>query len=478
MKKIICLFLILIFVSPSLILAADKAETETQDDKGQEDETTKELEAISAPGLTDDMPEPIKKKLIIKRGGWFSSTLRKYRNTDNDNGNTDNLKSSWQNDLRLWMWMTYLKKYTLYFMFRNTDIDRNTGTGYTGIGDDNEGPYLDMGYVSGNINIKNIKIGAKLGRQFFSIGRGIAFSGVHDGIELNVRPKNLYIKSIFALSNPKDNNLDQSVPEYDKKEDRFYAGLEASFTRFYPIIFYLYGIAQRDMQDNHPGLTAQRFQYHSQYVGIGLDKQVRRGLSYWVEFIKEWGRTYNDSSYVAPTRCKIDAWAIDTGARYILNMPMNPTIECEYALGSGDPDRTDVVDTDPGGNQYGNDNNFSYYGYFGTGYALAGRLSNLELLKVQVGFTPLEKMKFAKDIDMGIKFFLYRKHRARGAIYDTQASQAHNDVGKEINLFAYWEPNDKFYMNFRFGVFYPGAAFPETTNDNTRYFLTRATFKF
>jgi hypothetical protein len=211
---------------------------------------------------------------------------------------------------------------------------------------------------------------------------------------------------------------------------------------------------------------------------MGIDRRSKKSLSYWLEVIKEWGRDFNDRTYVNPQRTKIDAWAMDIGTRYIFPVPTHPSLELEYAFGSGDPDRTDVVDTRSGGNRFGEDNNFSYYGYFATGYALAGRLSNLRLVKIQAGFTPFERTKLGKDIAIGAKVFLYRKHRAEGPIYDSQATEANEDIGKEFDLFLYWEPNSSFYMNLRFGIFYPGDAYPETTNSNTKYLLTRATFKF
>src|SRR3989338_805279 len=128
MKKTFCLILIFILTTTYLSFAAE--ETQTQDDKGQEFEKTKELEKIA-------VPKPAVERFVIEYGGWLSSTIRKYKNTDNDNPDTDNLKRSWEQDIRLWLWMTYLNKYTAYLRIRDTNIDRITGSGYTGIGNDN-----------------------------------------------------------------------------------------------------------------------------------------------------------------------------------------------------------------------------------------------------------------------------------------------------------------------------------------------------
>ncbi|HOX54929.1 MAG: alginate export family protein [Candidatus Omnitrophica bacterium] len=469
-KKQALFFLMLSFVFLPQTFAEDDTR-QLQDAKAQEDEKTKELERISA-------PVPVKEKLAVKYGFWASSTFRQYTDFDNNKDLEDTLKESMEEDLRFWIWATYLQKHSIYLRFRNLYIDRDAGSGYTGIGSDNEGPYVDMAYLVDSMNLGNIKIGTKIGRQFFTIGRGIAFSGTHDGLEIDFTPPDFYLKTLIAHSNPKDDNIDLSVPEYDKKENRIYLGTELSYTRFYPNIFYVYGLIQRDRQEKYPAGTSQNYRYDSQYLGFGVDKQSRKGWSYWSEVIKEWGADYNDTTYVNPRKSEIDAWAVDLGTRYMLSLPLLPTFEAEYAFGSGDTDRTDVTDTKPGGNQTGDDKNFSYYGYFGTGYALAGRLSNLEQLKLQFGITPLMNKKFAKSIDVGAKLYFYRKAEAEGPIYDTQATQHDKDVGKELNLFLYWEPSDNLYLNIKYGIFYPGEAFSSNANSNTKYFLARATLKF
>lgn len=448
------------------------AATQTVDDKRQEEEKQKELERISVLKLAQ-------KWFRLQFGGWESISWRNYKNLDNANPTEDTLKASLENDLRLWLWAASLSGYSVYFRVKQSYTTRRAGSGYTGVGDDYSGPALDMGYLMQDVNWRGINFYTKIGRQYFYLGRGIAFSGAHDGITVKLEPKNFYIKAIAAHSNSADDNLDTSVPNYDKKESRYYYGLEAAYIGFFPLTIYTYGFIQRDAADENPDDTSnQSFLYNSEYLGFGLDGKEKKGIEYWLEVVKEWGHTFNDTTYVPGDKAGIDAWGLDLGSRYTFNLNMHPALEFEYAYGSGDKDRGSVTDTQNGGNRYGKDRNFSYYGYFATGYALASRLSNLSAVKIETTITPFEKIKIAKDIDIGFKYYIYRKAKADGAIYDTQATNDNSDVGREVDAYLYWKPIDKFYLSTQYGIFYPGKAYPDTKNDPTQYLLVRATLTF
>ncbi len=446
-----------------------KAEEER---KRQEEEKVRELEVISA-------LKPSLKKLYIQFGGFESASWRNYKNLDNNNPTEDTFKSSLENDLRFWLWLSSVSGYSVYLRMKQSYTTVRAGSDYTGIGDDYAGPFLDMGYIMWDVNWDEANFNTKLGRQYFYLGRGIAYSGVQDGVMLNLKPKNFYIKALASHSNPGDDNLDLSVPNYDKKENRYYYGIEAAYTGFAPHTLYAFGLVQHDASDENPDPSSnQSYRYNSQYLGVGLDNRTTGGLEYWLEFIKEWGTTFNDTAYVPGDKANIDAWAMDFGGRYTFDVSTHPALEFEYAYGSGDKDRTSVTDTKYGGNRYGKDTNFSYYGYFSTGYALASRLSNLALYKLETTITPFENIKFAKDIDIGLKYFIYRKAKSEGVIYDAQATLHNPDIGREIDMYLYWRPSKYFYLSTQYGIFYPGKAYPKSSNDPTQYLLVRSTIAF
>ncbi len=468
-NKIFLSALIVFFVSLRFALAATPL---TPDDKRQEEEKIKELEALSA-------PKPTQKQIFLQFGGWESASWRNYKNLDNDNALEDTLKFSLENDLRLWVWLSSVSGYSAYLRMKQSYTTRRTGSGYSGIGNDYAGPSLDMGYITKDINLSGISFNSSLGRQYFYLGRGIAFSGVHDGGALKLRPKNFSIKAIAAHSNSANDNLDLSVPNYDKKENRYYYGLEAAYVGFFPRTFYAFGLIQHDAADKHPdNASNQSYLYNSQYFGLGMDNRPKNGIEYWLEFLKEWGTTFNDTAVVPGDKADIDGWGMDFGLRHTFNVSTSPALEFEYAYGSGDKDRTSVTDTKNGGNRFGKDTNFSYYGYFATGYALDSRLSNLSLYKLETTLSPFENIRVAKDIDIGFKYFIYRKAKSDGGVYDLQATVSDPDVGNEIDAYLYWKPSERFYCSTQYGIFYPGKAFPDSSNDPTQYFLVRTTITF
>jgi hypothetical protein len=473
-NKIFLFALIVFFTSWQFAVAESIVGTyQLQDEKRQEEEKQRELERLA-------VPKPTKKWFRIQFGGWESITWRNYTDIDNSKSIEDTLKASLENDLRLWAWLSSFTGYSAYFRLKQSYTSRRTGTGYTGIGDDYSGPILDVGYLMCDINLGKVNFNAKLGRQYFYLGRGIVFSGVNDGGMFKLKPKNFYIKAVAAHSNPADQNLDLSAPDYDKNNSRYYYGLEAAYTGFFPLTLYAYGFGQHDSSKEEPtDPTHQRYLYNSQYLGLGLDGKAKKRLEYWLEFIKEWGVDFKDTAIVpAGGKADIDAWGLDCGSRYTLESFMHPSLEFEYAFGSGNKNRTSVTDTKNGGNRLGKDTNFSYYGYFATGYALASRLSNLSVYKVETTITPFEKIKFAKDIDIGFKYYIYKKAKADGGVYDTQATLDNSDIGNEVDAYLYFKPSEKFYVSTQYGIFFPGKAYPENQNDPTQYLLVRATFVF
>ena len=464
MLKRLILFLLL-----GLFLGAQNAQAQISEEEVRisEEETIRELEKAI-------IPPDVWEKLSLRYGGWFNSRFRDYKNLDNDGCDEDNLSSSLSEDLRLWGMLTYSNKHSLYVRLKNYYIHRSTGDGYTGIADDYEGPALDMAYVDLGFGKSKFKIG----RQYLYLGRGIVYAGVHDGVKIDLTSSDFYTKLIFAQTKPDEDNIDMSVPNYEKEGKRYFSGIEVSYLGVPNHAFYLFALAQRDQGDDYPEGETQNYIYDSEYYGLGFEGKRNENLRYWLELIRQTGKSYTDTYYVDLEKKDVDAWALDVGLRYAFDVLTNPYVEIEYAFGSGDEDRTGVTDTEYGGNQYGKDDNFLYFGNFFAGYASFLRLSNLHIWKFDAGFSPFNKTKLGKDITIGSKFFLYRKWHNAGAIYDYDATENNNDIGEEINVYFYWKLNSKVSYSLRYGVFFPGNAYPTTTNNNTKYLSSSLTLKF
>ncbi|MBU2540319.1 MAG: alginate export family protein [Candidatus Omnitrophica bacterium] len=467
---------LILLLCSSLHCSAQSATPEsTEEDKLIEEETTRELKEVVI------KPPPIEKIWSAKLGGWFNSIFRDYTDTDNNAADKDLVSWNWYQDLRLWSRINYRKDYSLYLRLKHSYTRRDTSARSTSYSSDYDGPHLDMAYINISKKDWSIPLDLTLGRQYLFVGRGIAYSNVHYGIKYKTDIKNiLYLKTFTSISGENEYNIDQSVPNYNKTNDRIFAGLELAYSGIKNNIAYGFLLIQKDKNARFPPETpSQSYRYNSEYYGLGLQSNNPKSkLAYWLEVIKEEGSSYTDTASVDLEEKRIDAWLANCGLNYTLKMPLKPRIELEYAYASGDKDRSSVTDTRSGGNLYGNDTNFSYFGSFFSGYALAPRLSNMHIYKLDCTFAPFEKLKFGKEIVCGLKYFRYRKDKKAGGIYDTDATVSNLDIGQEADFYFYWKLRKNIFWSNRYGIFFPGDAYPTTTNNNTKYFYSRFRITF
>ncbi len=462
------------FLSLTSYSLAASAET-TEEQKLIEEENRRELKAISI------KPPSKGEKFSLRFGGWFTSLFRQYTDLDNDAGSKDLTYWILNEDLRLWSQISYQKEYVLYVRLKHLYAHRDIGSLSTSYRSDYEGPHLDMAYININQPKWKIPVDLTLGRQYLFIGRGIAYSNVNLGVKFKTDiGRKAYIKAFLSQADENEDNIDTSVPNYKKTGSRVFAGTELAYSGLKDNLIYGFVLIQRDKNPRFPPETPdQSYRYNSEHYGIGLQSvNPKTRLNYWLEVINEQGRSQVDTVSVSPEEKNIHAWATDAGLNYKFNLPLKPGLEFEYAYGSGDKDRSSVTDTYSGGNRYGADTNFLYFGSFFSGYALAPTLSNLHIYKIDFSFKPFEKFKLGKNIACGVKYFKYRKDKKAGGIYDTEATQSSIDIGQETDAYFYWQIRKNIYWSNRYGVFLPGNAYPSSTNNSTKYFYTRLMITF
>ena len=155
----------------------------------------------------------------------------------------------------------------------------------------------------------------------------------------------------------------------------------------------------------------------------------------------------------------------------------SPQLSLEYALGSGDGDRADVTNTQSG-NLSGHDRNFLYFGYAPTGFALAPRLSNLQMIRAGVEFSPLSRFRTFRHFTIGIDFYRFLKDRSRGGISDTEATEDSMNVGNEVDLSLKWRVLSDVTVSVEYGHFMPGGAYADSTNSSQDFFSIGITHTF
>lgn len=430
------------------------------------------------------------KRWVVDYGGWVNFRYDDYKDDDNDASTSDGLSESLTTDLRFWTKLTlkpppdagYQNVHSLYLRVKDAHVvDRGADTAKHHDYNE-EGPHLDYGYLV--LDLRPVWL--ELGRRYFSVGQGIAYSNVHDGVETMAVLGEWNIKSFASTTLPSEQNIDVSVPGFDEVDHRnffpsfdenhhrnFY-GMEITYLGVRNHGLYLFGVFQDDRTTENPDDRLQDYRYDSVYLGLGSQGKLRTNLHYWAEIIQELGTSYTSFTN---NREKIIALASDIGLSYDLNMYSHPNLTLEYAFGSGDKDRINVTDTIDG-NTEGYDRNFLYFGYLPAGYALGARLSNIHFLKAGTLVKPFEKFRSLRNLSTGMEVYRFYKHRREGGISDFEASRAERDIGWELDFRISWEVFSDLRTTVEYGIFYPGDAYPSVTDAHENYLAMDVTVTF
>ncbi len=415
-------------------------------------------------------------RIVIDYGGWLNFRHDDYDDDDNDSSTVDALDYMFSADFRFWIKTTlkppptasYENEHSLYIRLKDLHVDSQPEDRVGGY--DHDGPHLDYAYVI--LDFRPLWL--EIGRRYFSVGQGIAYGNLNDGVELLVSLQNWNLRSLFARTLPHEDNIDLSIPQGEEKSERFYYGLEATYLGIPNQGIYGYLLVQKDNSKEDPEDPFHDFSYDSEYFGLGAQGKIIPTMHYWAEVIKETGE-----SHVFDTKEKKDvsAWGGDFGITYDLAVYSHPNITVEYGFGSGDEDRISVTDTQDG-NIFGKDRNFLYFGFLPTGYAFAPRLSNIHFLKAGVLLKPLERYPFLRNFTFGMDYYRYYKDKEAGGISDPDTGLSDDDLGSEIDLNISWQILSDLSCTLEYGHFDPGNAFRDSANDSEDYFSVSLTLTF
>ncbi len=473
------LFLSIFFAGLSIVftqpLFCANITPRSEEEKRIEQEKREALEKTEAPLVAEKG-----KTWSIEKGGWFTSLYVYNSEDDNDRRTKDLVRNASYQDLRLWGKLAYKQLASVYLRIKDIYVQRDASDDYTGVGSDNSGPSLDLGYINISLNdFTKTTSNLIIGRQYLSLGRAIAYNDVNDGVQVTAGFSKWNIKAFAAQTRSYEDNIDYSVPGYDKHGDRFFYAAQLDYVGIKNYTIYAYYLIQRDRAKPTPADSTQIYTYNSEYYSLGFTGKVyKEKIDYWAEAIKETGKDYTDASVSALTKTNIDGWGFDCGAAHRFNCWTHPTLDFEYAFGSGDNSRTKVDVTKDGGNISGNDTNFLYFGGIYAGYALAPRLSNIHIYKLGASFIPFEETKIGGNIICGLKYYYYVKAKSQGGISDLEAVENNSNIGQEVDIYTYWKATSNTYLSARGGIFFPGDAYPSTNNDHETYVLLSLTTAF
>lgn len=415
-------------------------------------------------------------RFLFDYGAWLDFRYTNYTDDDNDSNAQDTLRETFEADNRFWMKVNIRppvdsdrdNEHIIYLRLKDLYL-KEFPEDETGVYD-RDGPHLDYAYVVADLRPYKLEVG----RRYFNIGRGIAYSNVSDGFKINYLRPRWNFGVLAARTLPHEDNIDISVPGFSKDSDRYYFAFGVGYAGIRNHQLYGYFLSQRDFSDEDPNDPNQQFTYDSDYWGIGSKGNISPNLSYWTEVIKQSGESY---IFGSDAKSDVDAWAANVGSEYQWDVLGHPRLSFEYAYGSGDSERVSVTDTE-NGNLSSDDNNFLYFGYFPAGYALAPRLSNIHIYRIGAVLNLFERFRKVKDLTFGIDYFWYMKDKSSGGISDFEATADSHDIGNEIDLTVEWQILSDIRLSLNYGHFMPGEAFLDTAKDSEDYFSTSLTFTF
>lgn len=438
------------------------------------DETARRIEEETREKLraTESAKPQSQYRWGLDYGGWVNFLFIDYDDDDNNAALEDTTDYATYLDVRPWIKITFTeigqRQHALYV--RMKDLRSNLSPKETAGGSDHDGPHLDYGYCLLDFS----PLWIKGGRQYFTIGQGLAYSDVNDGVEATLLFPRAKIKGFFAHTLPHQENIDTSIPGYDKSSERNFYGAEYDYTGITSHNLYGFVVVQRDSSDERPQDAEHDYTYDSRYIGAGARGSFPCRVSYWLEGVKESGRSF---IYEGNIKEDIDAWAGILALSYDPDIYSHPSIFFKYAYGSGDKDRVSVTDTFDG-NASGKDRNFLYFGYIPAGYALAPRLSNLYFFKTGFTVKPLEKIRLFKNCSFGVDYYRYYKARETGGVYDIDAVGMHRDIGYEVDATLSWHIFSDLSCVVQYGYFSPGKAYSAEANENEKYFSISTSILF
>lgn len=421
-----------------------------------------------------DIRATMAQRLLWDWGGSERFMFLTYDDIDN-NRVSDKRRTMRTNNLYLWGNLNLDDIHNFYLRFHVQQIDRNAGDQYRS--HENEFAFVmedafDQGTYTLSIDkaLKKylkfespVQMDLTAGRFRSYIGKQIAYMKNANGIQLDGSSKWVDFK-LFGFRNLiHEENIDYSVPGF-RHSKRFFYGAEFRYKGFKEHRPYIYALIQEDDSGENIEDVNQDYEYNSRYYGIGSRGRILKKISYEIEGILEDGKSFPDAAVArgfSPDNEQIEAWAFDATLSYRHNIITQPTFSAQYALASGDPDRTARVTNTIGGNKEGStDRSFLGFGYTNTGFSLAARMANLRMVKLGFAFTPSELVKNNK-VNMEANYYLFSKDEKQGAISDTRADRPQRNIGKEFDINIRWEIFSDLSASINYGRFYPGNAYSD-----------------
>lgn len=434
-----------------------------------------------------DPQSPVDERLYINLGGFASFN---FLAIDDQNQRTHILR---QTDMALYGRVSFDGVHEVFVRGGASYRDFNTGDSFDGKGDEWVDPNLERAYYRFDLNrlmsayhetSLNWNLVLQGGRQLVHWANGLTLSQVIDGGQIVVTLPNVELVAVAGVTRPETIDIDSARPGFDDQTRRgFYGGMVrlTTWKEFQP---YAYGLVQRDNNSREdvlvfgPDTTA--FEYHSEYIGLGVHGFVGTRWYYGIEAVLELGESLS-SAYdangagTAQTMEDIEAFAVSGLVEYLLGDHRNTRLSFETIVASGDRDRGVGSSTFTGNLTGTSDHAFIGFGLVNTGLAFAPNLSNLISVRAGASTFPLPDTRAFRKLQVGADVFVFNKLQQSAPVDETTGSSRF--LGMETDLYANWQVLSDVSVGVRYGVFFPGEAI-ESASGARQFVFMSVTYGF
>ena len=341
---------------------------------------------------------------------------------------------------------------------------------------------------------------ARVGRQFVMWANGLALSQYMYASTIDGKFGDLGLQALCGLTAGSDVvDWDTSRPGYDTDTSRLFVGGKAELHvgAATPFAYYLAQFDQNAGQkaDLPPGVppafqAPTRFNYESQYIGLGCNGTLGPDLLYRVEFTLETGMTLtdpikHDSSLPPDQLARPQEWtnilaqAGLVGMTWLARDAADSRIDFQCLVGSGSRYRLDSGNTYGGINPGRTDTSFNALGYVNTGLVFAPEASNMCTPSIGWSASPFKGNEFFGDTRVSVNAFLYVRMDNQAPISVPIDLGGSSLVGSEYDFNVDWRIWSDLNMSARYGIFVPNSPlFSDVESEPRQFFYVGMTYAF
>jgi hypothetical protein len=322
----------------------------------------------------------------------------------------------------------------------------------------------------------------ELGRDYVYWANGLVLAAILDGGQITFRQGDISLGLLAGVTERHTVDFDSSRPGFDEHTHRAFYGamVQGKLGRHRP---FAYVLLQRDLDSDSSSLEIKggappintRYEYNSNYFGIGSTGTVTDRLTYQAEFVAETGGSNSNSfqqtndgiTGIDQSHDRIEAYACDVRLDYLPGDTHATRFSGEILVASGDDDRGNTDTTFNGNQPHTADHAFNAFGAVNTGLAFNPQASNLAVLRIGASAIPFPEVKLLRRLQAGADFFVYAKTNERAPIDEVTSSDRY--LGVEPDVFVNWRVTSDVTIALRYGIFFPSGAIQQS--DDPRQFL-------